>query len=74
MPQTKLAGTVKLYWEAMRRSGQHGLPMRLRLFGFLVLFLNAIMLGVLLILYSTGLFRAGLSEHRRAWDCLLYTS
>ena len=68
MPQTKLAGTVKLYWEAMRRSGQHGLPMRLRLFGFLVLFLNAIMLGVLLILYSTGLFRAGLSEHRRAWE------
>lgn len=64
MPQVRLTKVVNL----LRQSGQHGLPLRLRLFGFLVLFLNTIMLGVLLILFSTGVFRADLSEHRRAWE------
>lgn len=68
MPQPGLTKTIKLYWEAMRRSGQDGLPMRLRLFGFLVLFLNTIMLGVLLTLFSSGVFRADLSKHRRVWE------
>lgn len=68
MPQLGLAKTLKLYRGAIRRSGQEGLPMRVRLFGFLVLFLNTIILGVLLILFVTGVFQADLSEHRRAWE------
>lgn len=68
MPQAGLTKTMKLYWEAVRRSGRDGLPMRLRLFGFLVLFLNTIMLGVLLTLFSSGVFRADLSKHRRVWE------
>ena len=35
--------TIKLYQEAIRRAGRDGLSMRLRLFGFLLLFLNIIM-------------------------------
>lgn len=68
MSQPALTKNLGLYWEAMRRSGQYGLPLRLRLFGFLVLFLNIIMVGVMLILFSTGIFQADLSEHRRAWQ------
>ncbi len=64
MPKQGLIETLGLYRKAIRRSGQNGLPMRLRLFLFLVLFLNTIMLGVLLILFSTGVFKAGLLEHR----------
>ncbi|MEG6520378.1 LuxR C-terminal-related transcriptional regulator [Desulfotomaculum sp. 1211_IL3151] len=56
--------TLGLYREAIRRGGQNGLPMRLRLFLFLILFLNAIMLGVLLILFSSGVFKTGSLEHR----------
>ena len=68
MSQPPLTKNIRLYWEAMRRPGQYGLPLRWRLFGFLVLFLNIIMLGVMLILFSSGVFRADLSEHRRAWQ------
>ena len=32
--------TIKLYQEAIRRAGRDGLSMRLRLFGFLLLFLK----------------------------------
>ena len=64
MPKQRLIEIVGPYREAIRRSGQSGLPMRLRLFLFLILFLNTIMLGVLLILFSAGIFKAGLLEHR----------
>ncbi len=64
MPKQRLIKALGLYRQAIRHSGQNGLPMRLRLFLFLVLFLNTIMLGVLLILFTTGVFRAGLREHR----------
>lgn len=63
MPRGKLSGIVKPYMEAMRRGGSEGLPMRVRLFIFLILFLVAIMLGVLVILFSVGVFRAGETAH-----------
>lgn len=56
--------TIKLYQEAIRRAGRDGLSMRLRLFGFLLLFLNIIMVGVLVILFATGVFQTGLKEHK----------
>lgn len=64
MPKQGLVKTLGLYRKAIRQSGRNGLPMRLRLLLFLILFLNTIMLGVLLILFSAGVFRAGLQEHR----------
>ncbi|WP_033117756.1 LuxR family transcriptional regulator [Intestinimonas butyriciproducens] len=64
MPKRGFIETLGLYREAIRRGGQNGLPMRLRLFLFLILFLNTIMLGVLLILFASGVFRTGLREHR----------
>ncbi len=68
MPKGGLAATFSLYREALRRCGRDGLPLRLRLFVFLLLFLNTIMLGVLLILFSTGVFQAGRTEHRAVLD------
>lgn len=56
--------TIKLYQEAIRRAGRDGLSMSLRLFGFLLLFLNIIMVGVLVILFVTGVFQVGLKEHK----------
>lgn len=64
MPKRGFTKTLGLYREAIRHSGQNGLPMRLRLFLFLILFLNTIMLGVLLILFSAGVFKTGLLEHK----------
>lgn len=64
MSKRGLIEILRIYREAIRRSGQDGLPMRLRLFLFLILFLNTIMLGVLLILLSTGIFKIGLLEHK----------
>ncbi|KAF5031390.1 hypothetical protein DSECCO2_628220 [anaerobic digester metagenome] len=64
MPKRGFTQNLGLYREAIRRGGQNGLPMRLRLFLFLILFLNTIMLGVLLILFSAGVFKTGLLEHR----------
>ncbi|HBD85935.1 MAG TPA: hypothetical protein DC001_00745 [Clostridiales bacterium] len=64
MPKRGFIGTLGLYREVIHRGGQNGLPMRLRLFLFLILFLNTIMLGVLLILFSSGVFKTGLLEHR----------
>ncbi len=64
MPKQGMIQTLRAYREAVRHSGQNGLPMRLRLFLFLLLFLNTIMLGVLMILFAAGVFRAGLLEHR----------
>ncbi len=56
--------TIKLYKEAIRRAGRDGLSMRLRLFCCLLLFLNIIMVGVLVILFATGVFQTGLKEHK----------
>ena len=56
--------TIRAYREAIRQAGQDGLSLRLRLFGFLFLFLNAIMLGVLVMLFATGVFQTGFREHR----------
>lgn len=64
MPKWGFTRALGLYREVIRRSGQNGLPMRLRLFLFLILFPNTIMLGVLLILFSSGVFKTGLREHR----------
>lgn len=64
MPKWGLTKTLGLYREAIRHGGKNGLPMRLRLFLFLILFLNTIMLGVMLILFSAGVFKTGLLEHR----------
>ncbi len=55
---------VDMYCKVLRRSSQDGLSMRLRLFLFLILFLNTIMLGVFLVLLSTGIFKAGQLEHK----------
>ncbi len=63
MPR-RLTKTWELYREAIRHRGQNGLPMHLRLFLFMLLFLNTIMLGVLLILFSTGAFKIGLLQHK----------
>lgn len=49
--------TIKLYQEAIRRAGRDGLSMRLRLFGFLLLFLNIIMVGVLVYCLPQEFFR-----------------
>ncbi|MGI6150872.1 MAG: response regulator transcription factor [Christensenellales bacterium] len=51
-----------LFHEAF--SGGYGFSLRLRLFFFLILFLSAIMLTLLLILFSTGVFSIGLTESR----------
>ncbi len=64
MPKRGFTKTLGLYREAIRHGGQNGLPMRLRLFLFLIFFLNTIMLGVLLILFFAGVFKTGLLEHR----------
>lgn len=64
MPKLKLREIPGVYYDTLRRNGQLGLPMRLRLFIFLLLFLIIIMLGVLLILLATGVFQAGVDEHR----------
>lgn len=45
-------------------SGESGFSLRLRLFSFLILFLSAIMLTLLVILFSTGVFSVGLTESR----------
>jgi len=46
------------------QSGHRGLPMSLRLFLFLTLFLSSILLGVLLILFIAGMFRTGQLVHK----------
>lgn len=45
-------------------SNEQGFSLRLRLFSFLILFLFAIMLTLLVILFSTGVFSVGLTESR----------
>lgn len=45
-------------------SNESGFSLRLRLFSFLILFLSAIMLTLLVILFSTGVFSVGLTESR----------
>lgn len=57
-----------MYFNVLRHSGRNGLSMRLRLFLFLILFLNTIMLGVFLILFSAGIFKVGLLEHRPVFE------
>ena len=64
MPGQKIIDIAAPFREAIRNGSKNGLPMRLRLFFFLILFLNTIMLGVLLILFSTGVFKTGLLEHQ----------
>ena len=59
-----LLETGKLYIQAVRRAGRDGLSMRLRLFGMLLLFLNAILMGFLLILFLTGTFHSGMQATR----------
>jgi DNA-binding CsgD family transcriptional regulator len=64
MSRNKLIETLRLNLEAIRQSGQKGLPMGLRLFLFLILFLTSIVLGILLILFATGVFKASLHKHK----------
>jgi RNA polymerase sigma factor (sigma-70 family) len=72
MPVSRLAKSARLYWEALRQARKRrGWPMFLRLFGFLLLFLNTIMLGVLLVLSSAGVFQADPSHHREVWSAEL---
>lgn len=59
-----LLETGKLYIQAVRRAGRDGLSMRLRLFGMLLLFLNAILMGFLLVLFLTGTFHSGMQATR----------
>ena len=44
----------------LKEYGQKGLPMGLRLFLLLTLFLSSIIFGVLLILFTAGIFKSGL--------------
>ena len=60
--------TARIYFNVLRHSGRNGLSMHLRLFLFLILFLNAIMLGVFLMLFSIGIFKIGLPEHRPVFE------
>lgn len=55
---------LRIYREAVRRALHKGFSMRLRLIGFLLLFLNFIMLGVIIMLLSTGVFQTGLKEQQ----------
>ena len=64
MPKNRLMEILETNRDVIRQSSQKGLPMGLRLFLFLILFLSFIMLGVLFILFSTGTFRIGLQEHK----------
>ena len=64
MRKGSLRNTLCLYQEAVRQAGSKGLPMRLRLFTFLFLFLSAIMLGVLVVLFASGVFQGDLSENK----------
>lgn len=48
----------------LKEYGQKGLPMGLRLFLLLTLFLSSIILGVLLILFAAGIFKSGLLIHK----------
>lgn len=64
MPKRNLQKMLCLYREAIRQAGRNGLSLRLRLFAFLFLFLNAIMLGVLVALFTAGVFQGDLSQHR----------
>lgn len=61
---SKLFKLVGCWREVVSLSGKNGLPMGLRLFLFLILFLNTIMMGVLVILFAVGVFKAGLLEHK----------
>lgn len=55
---------VRKFTAEMRFVGDSGLPMRFRLFCFFLLFLIAIMLGVMIILSSSGIFVSGRKEVR----------
>lgn len=59
---------TKFNQEMLHRTDQKGMSMRLRLFLFLVFFLNTIMLGVLLILFTSGVFKADLWKHRQTLE------
>ncbi|MDD2955186.1 MAG: hypothetical protein PHD67_02595 [Oscillospiraceae bacterium] len=60
----KLPAGLSAYWDAQRHAGRDGISLRLRLVFFLLLFLLVVMLGVLIILFSTGIFQAGSTEHK----------
>lgn len=64
MSKSKFIRIVEMNRKAIRQSSQKGLPMGLRLFLFLTLFLSSIMLGLLLILFATGIFKTGLLVHK----------
>ena len=64
MRKGKLKEIIEVNRDSIRQSGQKGLPMGLRLFLFLTLFLSSIMLGVLLILFATGIFKTGQLVHK----------
>ncbi len=64
MPVLKPFAAWKLRLHAFYDRGRLILPMRLRLFLFLMVFLNTMVLGVILILFAGGVFDAGVREHK----------
>lgn len=60
--------TISEYKNELNKNGKPGLSMQLRLFVFLILFLLAIMSGVLIILLLTGALKAGEGEAKTVFE------
>lgn len=58
----RLSEAWRLYAQAVKRAGRDGFSMRFRLFLLLLLFGMAIVLGLLLLLLTTGIFHSGMQE------------
>ncbi len=60
--------TISEYKNELNKDGKPGLSMQLRLFVFLILFLLAVMSGVLIILLLTGALKAGEGEAKTVFE------
>lgn len=58
----KIRSAVRYIIQEARQTGKKGMSLQLRLFAFFLLFLTAITLGTLLILFTSGVFSAGRNE------------
>lgn len=63
MIREKAAARLAAYRKALQSAGKNGISLRLRLVLFLLLFLAAVMLGVLIVLFATGIFQSGSKEN-----------
>jgi len=63
-----LASKIQKYKAGINHVGASGLPMRFRLFGFFLVFTTLIMLGVLALLFASGIFVSGHKESRAYFE------